>query len=90
MTRLTSKKHSLHADRARSMDKAAEKVGLPVSGDCNDPEAPALGFFHLEATIDEKGQRISALKAFLSKELVQKRRDRLSICKLPVVEMPAT
>lgn len=63
------------------MENAAEKVGLPVSGDCNNPNAPAMGFFHLEATIDKKGRRISAFKAYLSKEIARERRHRLSVCK---------
>lgn len=46
-----------------------------------------MGFFHFEATIDGKGRRISAYKAFLNKDIVWKRRQRLSVCKIQIPEM---
>lgn len=58
-------------------------MGLPKSGDYNDPNAPAMGFFHFEAAIDGSGRRISAFKAFLDKEIAWDRRQRLSVCKFP-------
>lgn len=64
-----------------SVDKAFQSVGVPLGGDCNDPDAPAMGFFHLEAAIDKSGRRISAYQAFLNKKTAQERRDRLTICK---------
>lgn len=54
-----------------SIDKAFQKVGLPLGGDCNDADAPAMGLFHLEAAIDKRGRRISAFQAFLNKKTAQ-------------------
>lgn len=76
---------SPYADlNCRSIDKTAEKVGLPNAGDYNDPNAPAMGFFHFEAAIDGSGRRISAYKAFLDAGVAWQRRQRLSVCKFSV------
>ncbi|KAI0189432.1 putative GMC oxidoreductase [Astrocystis sublimbata] len=61
-------------------DKAAEELGLRTGGDLNDPTAPAMGLFTLDAAIDKRGNRISALSAYLSKAVVSQRRGRLTIC----------
>lgn len=62
------------------LEKAAQNVGLPIAKDCNDPAAPAMGYFYLDAAIDKQGRRISAFNAFLSKETVRQRSGRLAIC----------
>ncbi|KAK8010163.1 choline dehydrogenase [Apiospora arundinis] len=61
--------------------KAAQELGLRTGKDINDPvEAPAMGFFDLDVAIDDRGNRISALTAYLNKEVVLQRRDRLTVC----------
>lgn len=40
-----------------------------------------MGFFNLEAAIDKRGKRISALQAYLGKKVAKERADRLTICK---------
>ncbi|KAK8867602.1 alcohol oxidase [Apiospora arundinis] len=61
--------------------KAAQELGLRTGKDINDPvAAPALGFFDLDVAIDGRGNRISALTAYLNKEVVWQRRDRLTVC----------
>lgn len=67
-------------NRPPSVEKSFQKVGLPLGGDYNDPDAPAMGLFDLKAAIDKRGRRISALQAFLSKKIAQERSDRLTIC----------
>lgn len=69
------------ADKGQySIDKSFQKLGLPLGGDCNGPDAPAMGVFPFEAAIDKRGRRISALQAFLSKKIAKERSDRLTIC----------
>lgn len=68
------------ADTHLSLGKAAEKVGLPVARDYNDPTAPAMGCFALDMAISRRGQRISAFKAFLGKRVALERRGRLTVC----------
>jgi choline dehydrogenase-like flavoprotein len=63
-----------------SIDKAAEELGLRPENDLNDPAAPAMGSFTLDAAIDKNGKRISALSAYLSKKIVTQRREHLTIC----------
>ncbi|KAI1385539.1 putative GMC oxidoreductase [Hypoxylon trugodes] len=60
--------------------KASEKAGLPISQDCNDPSAPAMGYFYLDATIKERGERNSAYKTYLSRDVALQRRGRLTVC----------
>ncbi|KAG8165119.1 hypothetical protein KVR01_005394 [Diaporthe batatas] len=62
------------------IEKSFQKLGLPLGGDCNGPDAPAMGLFNLEAAIDKHGRRISALQAFLGKKLAKERSGRLTIC----------
>ncbi|KAL1865060.1 hypothetical protein Daus18300_007407 [Diaporthe australafricana] len=62
------------------IEKSFQKVGLPLGGDCNGPDAPAMGLFYLEAAIDKHGKRISALQAFLSKKIARERAKHLTIC----------
>ncbi|KAK8085893.1 choline dehydrogenase [Apiospora hydei] len=57
-----------------------QKLGLQSGKDINDPAAPAMGFFDLDVVIDKRGNRVSALSAYLNKVTAQKRRDRLTIC----------
>jgi choline dehydrogenase-like flavoprotein len=65
---------------ASYIDKAVEKLGLRPENDLNDPAAPAMGSFTLDAAIDKRGNRISALSAYLNTSIVSQRRDRLTIC----------
>ena len=48
--------------------------------DCNDPEAPAQGFYALDMAINGRGERVSAFTSFLSREVALRRRDRLNVC----------
>ncbi|KAH0531340.1 hypothetical protein TsFJ059_000185 [Trichoderma semiorbis] len=59
---------------------AARKLGLPVHDDCNDPDASAQGYFRLDQAIDGNGRRISAYKAWLSKETAIARTPHLTVC----------
>lgn len=49
-------------------------------GDCNDPAAPSCGYYPLETAIDDSGERVSALTAYLSKTVAQQRIKHLSVC----------
>ncbi|KAK2613228.1 hypothetical protein N8I77_000152 [Diaporthe amygdali] len=62
------------------IEKSFQKVGVPLGGDCNGPEAPAMGLFHVEAAIDKRSRRISAFQAFLGKRIAKERLDRLTVC----------
>ncbi|KAH8880859.1 alcohol oxidase, partial [Thozetella sp. PMI_491] len=62
------------------IEKAARAVGLPVQEDCNDPKAPAQGYFNLDMTIDLRGQRFSAYKAWLNKDIADARKAHLTVC----------
>ncbi|UKZ74513.1 hypothetical protein TrVFT333_002183 [Trichoderma virens FT-333] len=59
---------------------AARKLGLPVHNDCNDPASSAQGYFRLDQAIDSNGRRISAYKAWLSKETAIARASHLTVC----------
>lgn len=48
--------------------------------DYNDPDAPLCGLSTFEQAIDRRGERVSAMSAFLSKKVALERRDRLTIC----------
>lgn len=61
------------------VDEAARRVGLPVGEGVNDPGAKAQGCFVMDQTVDGKGQRMSAYKAWLSKERARDRQG-LKIC----------
>ncbi|KAI3390274.1 hypothetical protein diail_10669 [Diaporthe ilicicola] len=62
------------------LDQAIQKLGLRLEKDVNDPGAPAMGSFTLDTAIDKRGNRISALTAYLSEAVTSKRRDRLTVC----------
>ncbi|KAI1774973.1 putative GMC oxidoreductase [Hypoxylon cercidicola] len=62
------------------LGQAVEKLGLRLEKDINDPAAPAMGSFNFDTAIDNRGNRISALTAYLSKTVASQRRDRLTIC----------
>ncbi|KAK4163797.1 hypothetical protein QBC43DRAFT_56334 [Cladorrhinum sp. PSN259] len=66
-------------------DKAAERVGLKVVEDVNDPLAPSSGCFKMEHTVDERGMRASAYRVWLPKEVVSARKN-LDICTGAVVK----
>ncbi|KAK3948028.1 hypothetical protein QBC32DRAFT_382256 [Pseudoneurospora amorphoporcata] len=61
------------------VEEAASRVGLPVGEGVNDPGASAQGCFVMDQTVDEKGQRLSAFKAWLPKETARERKG-LKIC----------
>ena len=71
---------SLALTRVPSLEEAARRVGLPIVQDCNDPDAPAQGFYTLDMAINGRGERISAFTSFLSKDVALRRRDRLTVC----------
>lgn len=48
--------------------------------DCNNPGAPLSGYFPLETAINKRGERVSALSAYLNKTIARGRRGRLTIC----------
>ncbi|KAI1321942.1 hypothetical protein F5Y16DRAFT_413562 [Xylariaceae sp. FL0255] len=60
--------------------KAARNLGLPVEEDCNDPTSPAMGLFHLDMAIDERGRRVSAYRAFLNNHIAIERKKHLFVC----------
>ncbi|KAK8115447.1 choline dehydrogenase [Apiospora sp. TS-2023a] len=62
------------------MRQAVQELGVSPAKDINDPTAPAMGYFDLDVAIDKRGNRVSALTAYLNKEIVSQRRDRLTIC----------
>ncbi|OTA95815.1 putative GMC oxidoreductase [Hypoxylon sp. CO27-5] len=62
------------------VERSAEKLGLPVERAGNRPGAPSTGCFNLDLTIDSRGYRHSALRAYLPEQLVHRRRDSLHIC----------
>ncbi|KAI1478786.1 putative GMC oxidoreductase [Daldinia eschscholtzii] len=62
------------------LNQAIKKLGLRLEKDINNPAAPAMGSFTLDTAIDNRGNRISALTAYLSKKLAFQRRDNLTIC----------
>ncbi|KAK8054418.1 choline dehydrogenase [Apiospora saccharicola] len=62
------------------MRQAVQELGVPAAKDINDPTAPAMGYFDLDVAIDKRGNRVSALTAYLNKSIVSQRRDRLTIC----------
>ena len=63
-----------------SLEKASEAAGLPVRDDFNDPTAPAQGYFHLDATVDDSGQRLSTYRAYLNKKVALEREQNLTVC----------
>ncbi|CCC05081.1 unnamed protein product [Sordaria macrospora k-hell] len=62
------------------VEEAAKRVGLPVGDGVNAAEAKAQGIMPLEQTLDGRGQRLSAYKAWLPREVARERRKRLIIC----------
>ncbi|RDA87735.1 hypothetical protein CP532_1780 [Ophiocordyceps camponoti-leonardi (nom. inval.)] len=61
-------------------EKASRKLGLNLEEDCNDPSTPAMGYYNLDTAIDKSGQRISAMSAYLNKNVSLQRRHRLTVC----------
>ncbi|KAK3342247.1 GMC oxidoreductase-domain-containing protein [Neurospora tetraspora] len=61
------------------VEKAARRVGLPVGEGVNDAGASAQGCFVMDQTVDGKGQRVSAYKAWLPRETARERKG-LKIC----------
>jgi choline dehydrogenase-like flavoprotein len=48
--------------------------------DCNDPVSAPYGYATLETAIDKKGERVSALSAYLNKNLARERSKSLTVC----------
>jgi choline dehydrogenase-like flavoprotein len=57
-----------------------ENTGVSALDDYNDSEAPPCGYFPLETAINKNGERVSALTAYLSKDIARQRIQRLSVC----------
>ena len=57
-----------------------QNVGLPTGDDYNSPATPAMGYFYVDKTINRRGERVSAFRAFLSKPVAIERQDRLTVC----------
>ncbi|KAH9993900.1 putative GMC oxidoreductase [Xylariaceae sp. FL0662B] len=62
------------------IEQAVQKLGLRLVRDINEPIAPAMGYFNLDAAIDKCGNRISALAAYPSKTVTSRRGGRLTVC----------
>ena len=62
------------------VNEAARRVGLPIQSDANDPAASAQGCFDLDQTVDSKGMRLSAYRAWLPPGVARERRGRLAVC----------
>ncbi|KAF2637148.1 FAD/NAD(P)-binding domain-containing protein [Massarina eburnea CBS 473.64] len=60
--------------------EAAGEIGVPTLDDCNDPDAPLCSYSTFETAIDEHGERVSALSAYLNRTIARERSERLSIC----------
>jgi len=60
--------------------EASRAVGLPVEPDMNDPAASAQGCFDLDQTIDGKGNRLSAYRAWLNARIANERKGWLTVC----------
>ncbi|KAK3313136.1 GMC oxidoreductase-domain-containing protein [Apodospora peruviana] len=67
------------------IEKAAHQLGLPVEKDYNNPNAPAMGFFHTDMAIDRSGKRASTYRAFLPPHIAQARKSHLPVCTSTVV-----
>jgi choline dehydrogenase-like flavoprotein len=62
------------------IERSAERLGLPVEREGNRLGAPSAGCFNLDLTIDSRGYRHSAVRAYLPERLVRQRIDSLHIC----------
>ncbi|KAM0331267.1 hypothetical protein ACHAQA_002937 [Verticillium albo-atrum] len=61
-------------------DQTAEDVGLPIGGDLNDPNVPAMGIYNIDIMIDQEGRRLSSQLAYLPKSVATQRQAHLTIC----------
>jgi choline dehydrogenase-like flavoprotein len=59
---------------------AAEKIGLPVEKDRNNPRGPANGLFNIEQMISPAGFRCSVYEGYVPKSVAVERKSRLTIC----------
>jgi choline dehydrogenase len=55
-------------------------TGLPIVEDGNDPNAPSMGYCHLDVAVDDRGYRHSTNRAFLPTQVARDRREHLRIC----------
>ncbi|KAK8051626.1 GMC oxidoreductase [Apiospora rasikravindrae] len=62
------------------LQRSAHSLGLRIEPSCNQPTAPAMGYYNLDLAINSKGYRHSAEQAYLPHDLVFERRDHLHIC----------
>ena len=60
--------------------KACQTLGLPFIPDLNSPEQPIAGCAENYITMDNRGERNSTFTAFLPRNVVRERKDRLHIC----------
>ncbi|KAH7310885.1 hypothetical protein B0I35DRAFT_357905 [Stachybotrys elegans] len=64
----------------RYLQKSASALGLPVEHELNREDAPAAGYFYLDCTIDSGGERHSAFRSYLPRQLAIERQNHLVIC----------
>lgn len=64
----------------KSIEKAAQAVGLSIIDDVNDPSAPAMGFYRLDQAVDERAERNTAYQAYLNENIARKRQSHLTVC----------
>ncbi|KAI1084233.1 putative GMC oxidoreductase [Whalleya microplaca] len=65
--------------------KSVQALGLRPVADINHSDAPAMGYYNLDLTIDSNGYRHSADRAYLPFQLAFQRRNSLHICTNTVV-----
>lgn len=64
----------------KSIEKAAQAVGLPIVDDVNDHAAPAMGFYRLDQAVNERAERSTSYQAFLNESIARKRQSHLTVC----------
>ncbi|KAI1177090.1 putative GMC oxidoreductase [Nemania sp. FL0916] len=62
------------------LEKAVQRLNVPLLKDCNEPRAPACGYFPLDTAISPSGERVSAFTAYLNQDIMSQRRGRLTVC----------
>lgn len=68
-----------------SLEKPCRALGLASISDANTPTAPAQALFTNEFAIDQQGKRVSALSAFLNKDIATSRKNHLTVCTKSIV-----
>ncbi|KAI1169516.1 putative GMC oxidoreductase [Nemania sp. FL0916] len=62
------------------LEDSAQTMGLCVDANLQDPTSSGVGYFGLSLTLDQKGYRHSADRAYLPQHLVTQRKGHLDIC----------